>query len=169
MPCVNFSLSLPVVWSDNFNLQVNGSPFCPPASLCGRQFCLYISICIYTSYGPPYIHNMRSAEGRAAERRYPMSKVRSGGHEEVHHVRGLREIPVRQVLREGIRGQTDWNLSHRKLANLITRTTALSNSMKLSHAVERLLLNYDTRILGPWRRRIQSRARDKAWSLRAFV
>ena len=33
------------------------------------------------------------------------------------------------------RGQTDWNHNHRKLANLITRTTALSNSRKLSHAV----------------------------------
>ena len=30
-----------------------------------------------------------------------------------------------------IRGQTDWNHSHRQLANLITQTTALSNSMKL--------------------------------------
>jgi len=39
------------------------------------------------------------------------------------------------VLWEGIRGQTHWNLNHRKLANLITRTSALSNSMKLSHAV----------------------------------
>ena len=28
-----------------------------------------------------------------------------------------------------------WPLNHRKLANLITWTTALSNSMKLSHAV----------------------------------
>ena len=33
----------------------------------------------------------------------------------------------------GIRGQTT-NLNRRKLVNLITRTTALSNSMKLSHA-----------------------------------
>ena len=40
-----------------------------------------------------------------------------------------------QALREGIRGQTDWNHNHRQLANLITWTTALSNSMKLSHAV----------------------------------
>ena len=30
---------------------------------------------------------------------------------------------------------TDWNHNHRKLANLITQTTALSNSMKLSHAM----------------------------------
>ena len=33
------------------------------------------------------------------------------------------------------RGQTDWNHNHRQLANLITWATALSNSMKLSHAV----------------------------------
>ena len=38
------------------------------------------------------------------------------------------------MLREG-RGQTHWNHNHRKLTNLITQTTALSNSMKLSHAV----------------------------------
>ena len=38
-------------------------------------------------------------------------------------------------MREGIRGQTDGNHSHRQLANLITQTTASSNSVKLSHAV----------------------------------
>ena len=38
------------------------------------------------------------------------------------------------MLREDIRGQTHWNHNHRKLVNLITWTTALSNSMKLSHA-----------------------------------
>ena len=32
-------------------------------------------------------------------------------------------------------GQKHWNYNHRKLANLITWTTALSNSMKLSHAL----------------------------------
>ena len=37
--------------------------------------------------------------------------------------------------RENIRGQTHCNHTHRKLVNLITWTTALSNSMKLSHAV----------------------------------
>ena len=35
----------------------------------------------------------------------------------------------------GHRGQTHWNHNHRKLANLITQTTALSYSMKLSHAM----------------------------------
>ena len=39
------------------------------------------------------------------------------------------------MLQEGIRGQTQWNHSHRKLANWITQTTVLSNSMKLSHAM----------------------------------
>ena len=93
--------------------------------------------------------------GTAAERRYPTSKVRSGSQEELPHVQGqkqrlrfaraatkrsfmskVRKTQVRrQVLREGIRGQTDWNHNHRQLANLITRTTALSNSMKLGHAL----------------------------------
>ena len=42
--------------------------------------------------------------------------------------------PSGHWLWEGIRGQTRWNHNHRKLANLITRTTASSNSVKLSHA-----------------------------------
>ena len=47
----------------------------------------------------------------AAVKRYPTSKV--------------RETQVRQqVLREGIRGQTHRKNNHRKLANLITQTTA---------------------------------------------
>ena len=39
------------------------------------------------------------------------------------------------MMQKGIRGQTHWNHNHRKQASLITWTTALSNSMKLSHAV----------------------------------
>ena len=58
----------------------------------------------------------------AAMKRHPMSKV--------------TETQVRQkALREGIRGQTDGNHNHRQQANLITRTTALSNSMKPNHAM----------------------------------
>ena len=72
-------------------------------------------------------------------RRYLTSKVRNGDQEEIPHVyptSKVREIPIRQkALGEGIRGQTDWNHNHRQLAKLITRTTALSNSMKLSHVV----------------------------------
>ena len=52
-----------------------------------------------------------------------------------HPTPDVRETQVRrEVLREGIRGQTYGNHNHRKLANLITQTTALSNSMKQSHA-----------------------------------
>ena len=39
------------------------------------------------------------------------------------------------MLREGIRGQTHWNHNHWKLVNLITRATALSNSMKVSYTM----------------------------------
>ena len=54
-------------------------------------------------------------------KRYPMSKV--------------RETQVRQyVLRETSEGRHT-NHNHRKLVNLITWTTALSTSMKLSHAM----------------------------------
>ena len=61
---------------------------------------------------------LHGAERGAAERRYPMSKV--------------RKTSVRwQALGESFRGQTDWNHNHRKVTNLITWTTALSNSMKL--------------------------------------
>ena len=96
-----------------------------------------------------------SRSGVVAERTYPMSKVRSWDWKEIPNVQGkeqwlhfagaavkryptskVRETQVRrQAMREGIRGQTDWNHNHRKLVNLITWTTALSNSMKLSHAM----------------------------------
>ena len=84
-----------------------------------------------------------------------MSKVRSGGQGELRHVQGqehwlgfagtavkrylmskVRETQVRLwVLLEGIGGQVDRSHNHRKLVNLITQITAISNSMKLSHAV----------------------------------
>ena len=41
-----------------------------------------------------------------------------------------------RALREDIREQTDWNHNHGQLANLITWTTALSNSMKLTQALQ---------------------------------
>ena len=83
-----------------------------------------------------------------------MVKVRRGGSEEIPLVQGkeqqlrfagaavkryptskVRETQVRWLgLQKGIRGQTHWNHNHRKLASLITRTTHMSNSVKLSHA-----------------------------------
>ena len=76
-----------------------------------------------------------------AERRYSMFKVRRGGSEKItllqgegkrlrfagaavkrHPMSKVRETQVRrQVLQEGIRGQTDKNHNHRKLANVCIR------------------------------------------------
>ena len=53
------------------------------------------------------------------------------GREEITHAQGKRNPNKMVVLQEGIRGHTHWNHNHRKLANLVTWTTALSNSMKL--------------------------------------
>ena len=77
----------------------------------------------------------------AAMRRYPSYKVRSSSC-------ALLEQPWRDTPRwrqgnpskmvgvvRGIRGKIHWNHNHRKLVNLITQTTALSNSIKLSHAM----------------------------------
>ena len=92
-----------------------------------------------------------------------MSKVRGSSREELLYVRGwggcweellhvqgkeqqlhyagatvkrYSTSKVRETqVREGIRGQTDGNHNHRQLANLITWTTAFSNSMILSHAL----------------------------------
>ena len=56
-------------------------------------------------------------------------------HEVIPHVQGKRNPSKMVGTERGLRGQTDGNPNHRQLANLITWTTALSNSMKLSHAV----------------------------------
>ena len=64
-----------------------------------------------------------------------MSKVRGSGYEEMPHIQGKRTPVRQQALREGIRGQADGNHSHREPANLVKRTTALSNSVRLSNAM----------------------------------
>ena len=92
---------------------------------------------------------------RRAERSYSTFKVRRGGGEEISHVQGkeqwlrfagtaMKRYPHVQgkrnpskmvgTEREDRRGDR-LNYKHRQLANLITWTTALSNSMKLSHAL----------------------------------
>ena len=98
---------------------------------------------------PLALHEQRLHGHRRAERSYSTFKFRKGdlvqGKEQQLHFAGaamkryptfeVRETQVRWwVLWEGIRGQTHWNHNHRKVANLTTWTTALSNSMKLSHA-----------------------------------
>ena len=72
-------------------------------------------------------------------RRYPSSKVRSSGwlcwsrREEIPHIQNKRN-PSKTV--GVVRGhQRAGTLKLEKLANLVTWTTALSNSMKLSHAL----------------------------------
>ena len=58
------------------------------------------------------------------------------------------------MLREGIRGQTDWNHNHRKLIKLITWTTALSNLIKLWAMLCRATKNG----------RVMVKSSDKTWS-----
>ena len=52
--------------------------------------------------------------------------------EEIPHIQGKRN-PSKTV--DVARGHQRGDHNHRKLANLITWTTAWSNSMKLSHAL----------------------------------
>ena len=47
------------------------------------------------------------------------------------HVQDQRNPSKTVGTEEGLRGQANWNRNHRKLANLITWTTALSSSVKL--------------------------------------
>ena len=92
----------------------------------------------------PHIQGEATARAQEGRESYSTFKVRRGGREEIPLFQGkeqqlhfagaavkryptskVRETQVRwQVLQEGIRGQTHWNLNHRKLINLITRTTA---------------------------------------------
>ena len=56
-------------------------------------------------------------------------------HEEIPHAQGKRNPSKKVGVARGLRGQTHWNHTHRKLVNIITLgPQPLSNSMKLSHA-----------------------------------
>ena len=55
--------------------------------------------------------------------------------EEIPHVQGKRNPSKTVGVVKGIRGQTHCNHNHGKLASLIEGIPALSNSMKLSHAM----------------------------------
>ena len=77
----------------------------------------------------------RPRSGAAADRSYPTSKVRSGGQEEITHVQGKRNPSKTVGAERGHQRADRLKHNHRQLANLITQTTALSNSMKLSHAL----------------------------------
>ena len=73
---------------------------------------------------------------RRAERSYSMFKVRRGGCEEISLVQGKRN-PSKMVgvARGHQRADTLKPYSQKTSKSNHTRTTALSNSMKLSHAV----------------------------------
>ena len=55
--------------------------------------------------------------------------------EEILHIQGKGNPTKRVGIEKGNKRADRLNHNHRKLANLITWTTALSNSMKLSHAL----------------------------------
>ena len=69
--------------------------------------------------------------GAAADRSYPTSKVRSGSQEEITHVQGKRNPSKTVGAERGHQRADRLNHHHRKLTNMITWTTALSNSMKI--------------------------------------
>ena len=69
-----------------------------------------------------------------AERSYHTSKVRSSC-EEIPYVQGKKNPSKTAGPERGHQRADRVKHNHRQLANLITGTTALSNSMKLSHAV----------------------------------
>ena len=66
---------------------------------------------------------------------YSTFKVRRGSSEEIPHDQGKRNPSKTVGVVRGHQRADMLKHNHRKLANLITQTTALSNSMKLSHAV----------------------------------
>ena len=78
-----------------------------------------------TGTGGPRGAIPRWRSGMAAVRRYPLSKVSCSGCALLGRpwrntpAQGKRN-PSKMVLQDGIRGQTHWNHTHRKLVNLIT-------------------------------------------------
>ena len=95
--------------------------------------------CVYA--GGPRGATPRSRSGGAAVRRHPWSKVRSSGCALLEQPWRDTPCPRQEKPKEDGRccerasegRHTDHN--HRKLVNLITQTTALSNSVKLSHTM----------------------------------
>ena len=61
-------------------------------------------------------------------------RIKRSSHEEIPHIQGKRNPSKTVGVARGIKWRHT-NDNHRKLVNLITQTTALSNSMKLSHAI----------------------------------
>ena len=84
---------------------------------------------------PTKVHPVKARLHGSTVKSYPTSEVRGRSPEEILHVQGKRN-PSKMVGTERGHQRADrLNHNHRQLANLITWTTALSNSMKLSRAV----------------------------------
>ena len=158
LPCPSLSWSLHKLMSIELVMLSDHLILCCPLLSCTKSFPASDNDNLISSFSNcikvflALLHWVAAARCRSGRRRYSTSKVRSSSQEEIPHVQGkeqrlhfagaaVKEIPHvsgkrnPSKMREGIRGQTDWNHNHRKLANLITWTTVLSNSKKLSHAV----------------------------------
>ena len=78
---------------------------------------------------------LRPRSGAVAVKRYPTSKVRSGGREEISHVQGKRNPSKTVGTERGHRRADRLKPQSQTISQSVTWTTALSNSVKLSHAV----------------------------------
>ena len=101
----------------------------------------FLLISIREGPGGPRGAILRWRSGRAVVRRYPSSKIRSSGcallenHEEIPHAQGKRNpSKTVDVARGHQKADTLKPYSQKTNQSNRTRTTALSNSMKLSHA-----------------------------------
>ena len=97
------------------------------------SFSITLSVSIQDWF-PLGLTGCTALEWWVAVRGYPMSKVRSS-HEEIPQVQGKRNPTKTGGAERGDQRVDRPKPQSRKLASLITCTTAFSNSMKLSHAV----------------------------------
>ena len=77
----------------------------------------------------------RPRPGLVAERSYPTSKVRRGGREERPHVQGKRNSSKMGGVARGRQRADRLKPQSQKTSQSAHRTTALSNSVRLSHAM----------------------------------
>jgi len=104
---------------------------------------------------------------------FPMSQLFARGGQSIAVSASVSVLPTNTQDWSPL-GWTGWiSLQSKGLSRVFSNTTVLWHSaffiVHLSHWKVIVESREDTGILGPWRRRIQSGARDEAWSLRAFV
>ena len=79
--------------------------------------------------------HVQGQEGRPRPRYRAAAVLCWSSREEIPHVQGKRNPSKKVGVVRHHQRVAHWNHNHRKLAYLITWTTALSNSVKLSHAM----------------------------------